>query len=89
MPFTIVDATGPIISVKISGEIDKTAGAQVDDQRQLMLVRDSRDFRLRHMSHESTDLVVAQVHFHERGGLGTDRTLVVSGVRAIRRADFD
>ena len=24
MPFTIVDGTGPIISVKISGEIDKT-----------------------------------------------------------------
>jgi hypothetical protein len=29
MPFTIVDATGPIISVKISGEIDKTEVTQI------------------------------------------------------------
>ena len=29
MPFTIVDATGPIISVKISGEIDKTGVTQI------------------------------------------------------------
>ena len=29
MPFTIVDATGPIISVKISGEIEKTEVTQI------------------------------------------------------------
>lgn len=29
MPFTIVDGTGPIISVKISGEIDKTEVTQI------------------------------------------------------------
>jgi hypothetical protein len=29
MPFTIVDATGPMISVKISGEIEKTEVTQI------------------------------------------------------------
>jgi len=29
MPFTIVDATGPIISVKISGELDRSEVAQI------------------------------------------------------------
>ena len=29
MPFTIVDGTGPIINVKISGEIDKTEVTQI------------------------------------------------------------
>ncbi len=58
------------------------------EERQLVLVRDRRQFGFGHARGEAFDLVIARVHLHQRRGARVDCLLVIARMRAIGRADF-
>src|SRR6266849_6502034 len=69
-------------------DVDQRARAEIVDERQVVTVRDVRQFAPRRLRSEADEAEVGLMNAQQDGGLCTDRCFIVGGARAVRRSDF-
>ena len=70
-------------------EVEQQAAPQIEQTRDPGGARDRGDLLRRHVGGETRDLKVGAVHLEEQSRGGSDRTLVILAVGAVRRPDLD
>jgi hypothetical protein len=70
-------------------EIDQHATAQIDDERDAVLMRELSEVGFGHRRGEPLNRVIAGVHLHDGGGARGERFGEILEMRAVGGADFD
>ena len=69
-------------------EVDQRAAAEIDHERERVVMTKCRQLALRHSGGKALDRIVAAVHLHDEGRPSADRIGKIMQMRAVRRSHF-